>query len=61
MVERQQPEKLVERQQPKKMVERQQPEKMVERPQPNEIQQSVKDSYNPVDIDSIPKTVQVWM
>jgi hypothetical protein len=58
LVERQQPKKMVERQQPEKLVERQQPEKMVERPQPNETQQSVKDSYNPVDIDSIPKVIQ---
>ncbi|WJX57197.1 hypothetical protein P8452_42781 [Trifolium repens] len=54
---RQQPEKMAERQQPEKMAERQQPEEVLERPQPNETQQSAKDSYNPVDIDSIPKGI----
>ncbi|MCI05989.1 hypothetical protein A2U01_0027044, partial [Trifolium medium] len=55
ITERQQLEKMAERQQPKKMAERQQPEELLERPQPNETQQSAKDSYNPDDIDSIPK------
>jgi hypothetical protein len=50
---RQQPEKMAERQQPEKMAERQQSEDVLERPQ-----QSAKDSYNPVDIDSIPKVIQ---
>ncbi|KAK2368084.1 ubiquitin-specific protease [Trifolium repens] len=49
---RQQPEKMAERQQPEKMAERQQSEDVLERPQ-----QSAKDSYNPVDIDSIPKGI----
>ncbi|GAU25089.1 hypothetical protein TSUD_257830 [Trifolium subterraneum] len=56
-VENLQANEITGRQQPEKMVERQQPEEVLERPQPNQTQQSAKDSYNHVDIDSILKGI----